>query len=186
MWEKYRQIARNTREKLAPTFFVPALVTGVLTDFWSHPNQGAEPIFTNLIGFPKADITRRTTLAHIPQIGPAIADHIGNFGLSAAMMIPISATGFAVKEYGRTHENKIIEMIGEIIPIAGLAAIVIGNIAVEQATYDNHQMLGDVLFGIAGILGGHLATYGALERFQTKARMKRLPANATLNYGAAA
>ena len=161
---------------------MPTLAAGVAADFWSHPNAADQADLLNgfeLIDiaqmYPRADLARRAQLADIPVIGPAVADHIGNFGFSSALMIPLTAFGFALTEYGHSIDNEIVAALGEIIPVAGLLAVAAINLSAEGFSLENTQFLventqfaGDVLFGIGGAFLTHLATQGALERFQTK------------------
>lgn len=117
-------------------------------------------------------------ISQIPGIGPELASHIGNFGPSAAAMIPFSILGFAVNEYGKSIGSKNMEKLGAAIPILGLLTIVALNIAAEQLNPGSSQYLGDIQSGITGALLAHLTTTGIFERTFTKLRQNRTqPAN---------
>lgn len=168
MTERPQSLIRRTRERITPVLAIP-LVAGVALDIWSHPNANTKQEFwSHLFEGNKADIARRKIIESIPEIGPTIAVHIGNFGNSAAMMIPFTYAGYKIKEYGKSKESKIIETIGDLTPLAGFLAIVTINVIAENMNPNNPQKGGDLLFGLAGALLAHTVTQGALERVQTK------------------
>ena len=169
MWERYQSLARTVRERIAPVLAIP-LTGGVALDFWSHPypNNQFSRLLPHLLSGTEADLARRTTIAAIPKIGPALSTHIGNFGYSAAMMIPITYFGIKVKEYGKSKDSKVIETIGDIIPFVGFLGIVAINILAERMASNHTQFWGDLLFGLGGAIMAHVVTKGARERFQTK------------------
>lgn len=168
MKERPQSLIRRTRERLTPFLAIP-LATGVALDFWSHPNANTkQELWSHLIEGNKADLTRRKLIESIPEIGPMIADHIGNFGNSAAMMIPFTVAGYAIKEFGKSRESKIIETIGDLTPLAGLIAIVSINLIAENMRPENPQKSGDILFGLAGAILAHVVAQGTFDRIQTR------------------
>lgn len=168
MSEQYQILARKSREFFAPILAIP-LVVGVITDFWSHPNENPKKEFwTHLIEGNKAEIARRNIITSIPEIGPTIAAHIGNFGNSAAMMIPFTAAGFAIKEYGKSKESRVIETLGDLTPLVGLLTIIAINLIAENMHPENPQIIGDLIFGLGGALLANTTTQGIMERYQTK------------------
>ncbi len=173
MSEKPRSVTRRIREAASPYLAWP-LLTGIALDYWSHPYSNQETdLYLRILTGSKADLERRAWISEIPAIGPDLAKHIGNFGPSAAAMIPFSMLGFAVREYGKSIESKNIENIGNVIPMLGLMVIVSLNIAAENLHPGSAQYLGDIQFGIAGALLSHATTTGILERTQTMWRQKR-------------
>jgi len=176
MWERYQSWSRSIKEKVAPVLAIP-LTAGVAMDLWSHPIPNNQVgLLSHLLRGTEADLARRATIASIPEIGEVLSTHIGNFGYSAALMIPISAIGSIVKEYGRSKENRIVETVGDIIPFVGFIGIVAINLVAEGMASNDSQFWGDLLFGLGGTVTAQIVTQGTLSRFITK-RNQRLAAD---------
>lgn len=129
---------------------VPLVILTVaitLLDMYSHPNGGV------------ADIERRIALERI--IGD-IANHIGNFGVSASLAI---AAVFAKNLFNEAFHSEIAQKISKIGYTLSLSSILTLNALIEVFP-KNNELLGDLSMGALGVLMGATATNLAINKFK--------------------
>jgi hypothetical protein len=130
--------------------YISAALTflGTDTDFATHEANG------------------RAILALRHQLPPFIGEHIGNWGYSAAIIIPFAL----MSEYMRNSDSERMQSSANYVLFAGFLVCVLANLYAETfqgsklILFDNSQFGMDFFFGITAGLCSASAAIGAVDR----------------------
>lgn len=139
----------NHREKnFDPTIPLVLLTIAIsLLDFYTHPNSGL------------ADPERRRALE---QLIGSLADHIGNYGFSAALA---TTTIIAKNLFNQVFHAEIAKNVIKRSSQISLAAIIALNALIEDFP-KNNEFLGDFLMGTLGVFMAATATQLLINKFK--------------------
>lgn len=131
------------------------------TDFLTHYTNG------------RAILERRLLLAQFA--GDPIANHIGNFGHSAAIMIPFTLASELLHHQAEVRHSRTLETVANVLPVLGFAFAATVNLIAELTAPVYSQLTGDLLFGLGAAVLAHVATRGAMQRFYRAAASPTSP-----------
>ncbi len=87
---------------------------------------------------------------------PVIAEHVGNFTLTALPLLGLSSWGPPIQKWGIDSNNKRLELFGKVLPILAVGLALLANIIVESQFLFRPSLLeenlGDMAMGLLGII----------------------------------